>query len=116
MPKALESAARIDGCSRVGALFRITIPAAAPGIAAVVILTLIAVWNEFTFAVILGNKNTVTVTRQIGFIETSTGPLGNPPFTVLAAAGIIAIVPCLILVLLFHRRVVAGITEGFVKG
>jgi multiple sugar transport system permease protein len=116
VPRALESAARIDGCSRIGALFRITVPAAAPGIAAVVILSLIAVWNEFTFAVILGNRNTVTVTRQIGFIDTTNGPLGIPPFSVLAAAGIIAIVPCLVLVILFHRRVVAGITEGFVKG
>jgi multiple sugar transport system permease protein len=116
VPRALESAARIDGCSRLGALFRITFPAAGPGIAAVVILMLIGVWNEFTFAVILGSRDTVTLTRQIGFIDTITGPLGSPPFTVLAAAGIIAIAPCLVLVFLFHRRVVAGITQGFVKG
>jgi multiple sugar transport system permease protein len=117
VPRALESAARIDGCSRLGALFRITMPAAAPGVAAIIILTLIAIWNEFTFAVILGSKNTVTLTRLIGFIDIgSVGAQGPPPFTVLAAAGIIAIAPCLVLVILFHRRVVAGITEGFVKG
>jgi len=117
VPRALESAARIDGCSRLGALFRVTIPAAGPGVAAIVILTLIAVWNEFTFAVILGSKNTVTLTRLIGFIDIgSVGAQGPPPFTVLAAAGIIAIAPCLVLVLVFNRRVVAGITEGFVKG
>jgi multiple sugar transport system permease protein len=117
VPRALESAARIDGCSRLGALFRVTMPAAAPGVAAIIILTLIAIWNEFTFAVILGNKNTVTLTRLIGFIDIgSVGAQGPPPFTVLAAAGIIAIAPCLVLVILFHRRVVAGITEGFVKG
>jgi multiple sugar transport system permease protein len=117
VPRALESAARIDGCSRLGALFRITIPAAGPGVAAIVILTLIAIWNEFTFAVILGSKNTVTLTRLIGFIDIgSVGAQGPPPFTVLAAAGIIAIAPCLVLVVLFNRRVVAGITEGFVKG
>jgi multiple sugar transport system permease protein len=116
VPRALESAARIDGCSRLGALFRITVPAAAPGIAAVIILSLIGTWNEFLFAVTLGSKNTITVTRQLGFIDTLAGPLGSPPFTVLAAAGIIAIAPCIALVFLFHRRVVAGITEGFVKG
>jgi multiple sugar transport system permease protein len=116
VPRALESAARIDGCSRLGALFRITMPAAWPGVAAIIILALIAVWNEFTFAVILGSKNTVTLTRLIGFIDGPAGAQGPPPFTVLAAAGIVAIAPCLVLVMLFHRRVVAGITEGFVKG
>ena len=116
VPRALESAARIDGCSRLGALFRVTMPAAWPGVAAIIILSLIAIWNEFTFAVILGSKNTVTLTRLIGFIDGPAGAQGPPPFTVLAAAGIIAIAPCLALVILFHRRVVAGITEGFVKG
>ncbi len=116
VPRALESAARIDGCSRLGALFRITMPAAWPGVAAIIILALIAVWNEFTFAVILGNRNTVTLTRLIGFIDGPAGAQGPPPFTVLAAAGIVAILPCLALVVAFHRRVVAGITEGFVKG
>ena len=117
VPRALESAARMDGCSRLGALFRVTIPAARPGVAAIVILALIAIWNEFTFAVILGSKNTVTLTRLIGFIDVgSVGAQGPPPYTVLAAAGIIAVLPCLLLVVLFHRRVVAGITEGFVKG
>ena len=116
VPRALESAARIDGCSRLGALFRITVPAAWPGVAAIIILSLIAIWNEFTFAVILGNKNTVTLTRLIGFIDGPGAAQGPPPFTVLAAAGIVAIAPCLVLVVLFHRRVVAGITEGFVKG
>jgi ABC-type glycerol-3-phosphate transport system permease component len=82
----------------------------------VIILSLIAIWNEFTFAVILGNQKTVTLTRLIGFIDGPAGAQGPPPFTVLAAAGIIAVAPCLILVVLFHRRVVAGITEGFVKG
>jgi ABC-type glycerol-3-phosphate transport system permease component len=85
-------------------------------VSAVIILTLIAIWNEFTFAVILGSKNTVTLTRLIGFIDTPAGAQGPPPFTVLAAAGIIAVAPCLLLAVLFNRRVVAGITEGFVKG
>ncbi len=54
VPVALERAARIDGCSRLGTLFRVTIPAARPGIAAAAILILIGTWNEFLFAVILG--------------------------------------------------------------
>jgi multiple sugar transport system permease protein len=115
VPRALESAARIDGCSRLGTIFRITMPAAAPGIAAVAILLLIGTWNEFLFAVILGNEETVTVTRRIGFID-AIGPSGVPPYTVQAAAGVLAILPCLVLVFLFHRRIVAGLTEGYVKG
>jgi multiple sugar transport system permease protein len=116
VPRSLEFAARIDGCSRLGALFRVLIPAAAPGFAAVAIILLIGTWNEFLFAVMLGDRNAVTVTRLIGFLDSTVGPDGPPPFTLLAAAGIVAIAPCLVLVMAFHRRVVAGLTQGFVKG
>jgi len=116
---ALEKAARIDGCSRLGTLFRVTVPAAAPGIAATAILLLIGTWNEFLFAVILGQRDTITITRRIvsagsyGFSETLNQ---MPPANMLAAAGMTAALPCLLLVLLFHRRIVAGLTEGLVKG
>jgi multiple sugar transport system permease protein len=69
VPVSLEKAARIDGCSRLGTLFRITIPAARPGIAAASILVLIGTWNEFLFAVILGNQNAVTIPRLITGIQ-----------------------------------------------
>lgn len=116
VPRALEFAARIDGCSRLGTLFRVLVPAAAPGFAAVAILLLIGTWNEFLFAVMLSDRNAVTVTRLIGFLDSVSGPEGRPPFTMIAAAGIVAITPCLVLVALFHRRLVAGLTQGFVKG
>jgi ABC-type sugar transport system permease subunit len=116
---SLEKAARIDGCSRLGSLFRVIVPAAAPGIAATVILLLIGTWNEFLFAVVLGQRNAITITRRI----VSTGSYGfndtmnqSPPPNILAAAGIVAVLPCLLLVLLFHRRIIAGLTEGLVKG
>jgi multiple sugar transport system permease protein len=116
VPRALDAAARMDGCSRLGTLFRITIPAAAPGIAAVAILLLIGTWNEFLFAVTIGDKNVVTVTRRIGYLDAVAGPTNHIPFTLEAAAGIIAILPCLLLVLAFHRRLVQGLSQGFVKG
>lgn len=116
VPRALDAAARMDGCSRLGTLFRVTIPAAAPGIAAVAILLLIGTWNEFLFAVTIGDKNVVTVTRRIGYLDAFAGPTNHIPFTLEAAAGIIAILPCLLLVLAFHRRLVAGLSQGFVKG
>jgi multiple sugar transport system permease protein len=118
VPVALERAARMDGCSRLGTLFRVTVPAARPGIAATAILLLIGTWNEFLFAVILGNHNAVTITRLI------TSPQALParssqetlPPNLLAAGAMVAVIPCVILVLLFHRRVITGLTEGLVKG
>jgi ABC-type sugar transport system permease subunit len=116
VPKSLESSARIDGATRIGTLFRITIPAAAAGIAATAILLLITTWNEFLFAVILGDTGAVTVTRRIGFIDSPTSVSAEPQYTLQAAAGVLAVLPCVILVFLFHRRISAGLTEGFVKG
>jgi multiple sugar transport system permease protein len=117
VPVSLEKAARIDGCSRLGTLFRVTIPAARPGIAAAAILILIGTWNEFLFAVILGNQNAVPITRLITGIQNFPGPLNQmPPPNLLAAAAMIAVLPCLILVLLFHRRIISGLAGGFVKG
>lgn len=116
VPRALESSARIDGCSRLGTLFRITIPAASAGFAATAILLLISTWNEFLFAVILGDTSAVTVTRRIGFIDSPTSISAQPPYTLQAAAGILAVVPCVILVILFHRRIGTGLTEGYIKG
>jgi multiple sugar transport system permease protein len=115
VPRSIESAARIDGCSRIGTLFRVTFPAARAGIAAIAILILIGTWNEFLFAVILGDKNAVTVTRRITDIQ-AINPVFGVIYSEQAAAGILAVMPPLILVLLFHRRIVGGLTEGFVKG
>lgn len=117
VPVSLEKAARIDGCSRLGTLFRITIPAARPGIAAAAILLLIGTWNEFLFAVILGNRNAVTITRLITGIQNYPTPINqSPPPNLLAAAAMVAVIPCILLVLMFHRRIITGLTEGFVKG
>lgn len=117
VPVSLEKAARIDGCSRLGTLFRVTIPAARPGIAAAGILILIGTWNEFLFAVILGNQNAVTITRLITGIQNFPGALNQqPPPNLLAAAAMVAVAPCLVLVLLFHRRIISGLAGGFVKG
>jgi multiple sugar transport system permease protein len=117
VPVSLEKAARIDGCTRLGTLFRVTIPAARPGIAAAAIVILIGTWNEFLFAVILGNQNAVTITRLITGIQNFPGPLNQMPApNLLAAAAMVAVAPCLILVLLFHRRIISGLAGGFVKG
>ncbi|MBM4408036.1 MAG: ABC transporter permease subunit [Chloroflexi bacterium] len=117
VPVSLERAARIDGCSRLGTLFRVTIPAARPGMAAAAILMLIGTWNEFLFAVILGNQNAVTITRLITGIQNYPSPINqSPPPNLLASAAMVAVIPCLLLVVFFHRRIITGLTEGFVKG
>jgi ABC-type sugar transport system permease subunit len=117
VPISLERAARIDGCSRLGTLFRVTVPAARPGIAAAAILILIGTWNEFLFAVILGDRNAVTITRLITSITDYPFKLNeSPPPNLLAAGAMVAVIPCLILVLLFHRRIISGLSEGLVKG
>jgi multiple sugar transport system permease protein len=106
----------MDGASRLGALFRVVVPAAVPGMAATAILILIGTWNEFLFAVILGDRNAVTITRVIGFIgQSAAGPDGPPPVTVVAAAGICAFLPCLLLVVFFYRRLISGLSSGYVK-
>ena len=81
VPRSLESAARIDGCGRLGTLFRVVLPAAWPGIAATAILLLVGTWNEFLFAVILGDQNAVTVTRLHRLRARPSVPDGPPPFT-----------------------------------
>ena len=116
VPAAIEKSARMDGATRLGTLFRVTIPAASAGIAATAILLLISVWNEFLFAVVLGNQGAVTVTRRIGYINSPAGISGEPPYTYQAAAGIVAVLPVIILVILFHRRIRSGLTEGYLKG
>ena len=117
VPRALDAAARMDGCGRLGALFKVTVPAASAGIAATAVLLLISTWNEFLFAVALGSHDAVTVTRRIGFINSPfQGIAGEPPYDLQAAAGMVAVLPCLVLVALFHRRIGSALTEGYMKG
>ncbi|MDT4947367.1 MAG: trehalose/maltose transport system permease protein [Pseudonocardiales bacterium] len=116
VPEALEKSARIDGCSRIGTLVRVTVPAASSGIAATGLLLLISVWNEFLFAVVLGNHGAVTITRRIGYINSPTGIGGEPPYTYQAAAGIVAVLPVILLVMSFHRRISSGLADSYLKG
>jgi multiple sugar transport system permease protein len=115
VPRSLEASARMDGCSRLGTLFRVTLPAASAGVAATAILLVISTWNEFLFAVVLGHEGAVTVTRRIGYIQSAPGLTGTPPATYQAAAGVAAMLPMLVLVILFHRRVRSGLTENYMK-
>ncbi len=114
MPWDLEEAARIDGCTRVQAFTRVIMPLAAPAIFTTAILAFIASWNEYLIASQLSSAATQPVTVAIAGFQGSLPHV--EPYTAIMAAGTIVTVPLVILVLIFQRRIVAGLTAGGVKG
>jgi multiple sugar transport system permease protein len=114
MPWDLEEAARIDGCTRIQAFRRVILPLAAPAVFTTAILAFIASWNEYLISSQLSSDVTQPVTVAIaGF--TGSQPHVEP-YTTVMAAGTIVTVPLVILVLVFQRRIVSGLTAGGVKG
>ena len=114
MPWDLEEAARIDGCTPAQAFRKIILPLAAPAVFTTAILAFIASWNEYLIASQLTTDATQTVTVAIaGF--TGSQP-HQEPYTAVMAAGVIVTIPLVVLVLIFQRRIVAGLTAGGVKG
>ena len=115
IPRDLEEAALVDGATNFEAFRKVVVPLAAPGLATAGILTFIAAWNEFLLAITLtSNSDARTVPAAIAFFTGSTQfeqPLGT-----ISAASVIISVPLIIAVLLFQKRIVAGLTAGAVKG
>lgn len=112
-PKELESAARIDGSTRIGAMFRIVIPIARNGLVATCVFVAIAAWNEYLFALML-TTSTGSRTWPVG-LQLMVGEF-QLPWGMLAAGGIISILPVIVLFAFVQRIMVAGITAGAVKG
>ena len=115
IPKDLEEAALVDGATRFQAFRKVVVPLAAPGLATCAILTFIAAWNEFLLASTLTssvNARTVPVAIQ----QFSGSTQFEVPFGTQAAASILISIPLILLVLLFQKRIVAGLTAGAVKG
>jgi len=114
MPWDLEEAARIDGCTSAQAFRKVILPLAAPAVFTTAILAFIASWNEFLISSQLSSDATQPVTVAIASF---TGSLPHQePYTAVMAAGTIVTVPLVVLVLIFQRRIVAGLTAGGVKG
>ena len=112
-PTELEDAARIDGCTRLGALLRVVIPVVRNGLAATAVFVAISAWNEFIFALMLttseGSRTwPVGLQLMVGEFQLPWGPL--------SAGGIISIVPVLALFAVAQRTMVRGIAAGAVKG
>jgi multiple sugar transport system permease protein len=109
----LEAAAMIDGCTRVGALFRVVMPLAAPGVFTAAILAFVNSWDEFLLALTFMNRQEMR-TISVG-ITLYQGEFAFP-WPLISAALILAIVPVSILIAVFQERVVGGLTAGGMKG
>jgi multiple sugar transport system permease protein len=115
IPKDLEEAALVDGATRFEAFRKVVIPLAAPGLATAGILAFIGSWNEFLLAVTLTSSPAArTVPAEISFFTGATEH--EIPYGSIAAASVVISVPLIIMVLLFQKRIVAGLTAGAVKG
>lgn len=112
LPPDLENAARIDGCSRMGAMWRISIPLVLPGLAATGTLTAITAWNDVLFALLLTSSDR-TRTWPVGLKE-MIGEF-QLPWEALTATAILSLLPVVIGFALVGRKMVAGITAGSLK-
>ncbi len=113
IPRDLENAAMIDGCTRVGALWHVVIPLTAPGVFTAGILAFVNAWDEFLLALTLSPR-VASRTLPVG-ITLYQGEFSFP-WPVISAALIVAIVPICILIAIFQERVVGGLTSGGMKG
>lgn len=113
IPRDLENAAMIDGCTRVGALVRVVVPLAAPGVFTAAILAFVNAWDEFLLALSL-NANPAMRTVPVG-ITLYQGEFSFP-WPIISAALVVAIVPIAVLIAVFQERVVGGLTQGGLKG
>jgi multiple sugar transport system permease protein len=113
IPVELEEAAIIDGASRLGVLFRITLPLSLPGVVAIVIYAFVTTWNEFIFALVLAQDARVK-TLPIGIAEFTTE--FNTDWGAVMAASLIMTLPIAILFFAMQRLFIGGLTAGALKG
>ncbi|MCU4740511.1 carbohydrate ABC transporter permease [Halobacteria archaeon AArc-m2/3/4] len=115
IPDGLEDAARVEGTTRLGALFRVIMPLSAPGVATAAVLTFIAVYNEYFFSSImaLGNEPQQWSPLVGGLLQYQS--LYSTEFNLMAAASIVGVLPVVILVVVAQERIVSGLTAGALK-
>lgn len=114
IPWEMEQAAQVDGASSWQAFRKVIIPLAAPGVFTTAIITFFTAWNDFVFAISLTSDRARTVPAALAFF-TGSSQFEQPTGGIMAAAVVVTI-PVVILVLIFQRRIVAGLTSGAVKG
>lgn len=113
IPKEMEEAARIDGCSHAGAFFRIILPIAKPGLATAAIMAFLNNWNEFYFAsILLKSKENMTLPALLGQFTTTYAQNLNGMFSAI----VVTVVPTIIIFCLLSETFVKSMTAGAVKG
>ena len=111
IPADLEDAARIDGCTYLSALLRVVLPLATPGLVSVMIFAFIASWNEYLYAFVFTNVQAKTLPVLIGEFSTKLGL----EYLKIAAAGVLASLPPVLMALIFQKFIIRGLTSGAVK-
>ncbi|HEY3434783.1 MAG TPA: carbohydrate ABC transporter permease [Solirubrobacterales bacterium] len=113
LPDELDKAARVDGCSRLQTLMRVYLPLALPALVAVVLFTFLTSWNEFLLALMF----TQTPRSQtMPIVVASFASDFTISFAFINAAGVLAVVPPVLMAIIFERYIVSGLTAGAVKG
>ncbi|ADL08480.1 carbohydrate ABC transporter permease [Thermosediminibacter oceani] len=113
IPFELEESAKVDGATPMQAFLKIIFPLAAPGMFTTAILTFIAAWNEFLFALVFNTKDLMrTVPVGIAMFPGEH----ELPWGDIAAASVVVTVPLIVMVLIFQKRIISGLTAGAVKG
>jgi multiple sugar transport system permease protein len=113
IPRELEDAARVDGCTRIGAMFRVILPLARPGLLSTALFAFLIAWDEFLYALIFTSTN-ASKTIPVAIAE-FTGRY-TTDFGLQAAGGILAAVPPVLIAVAFQRYIVGGLSAGAVKG
>jgi multiple sugar transport system permease protein len=115
IPWELEQAAAVDGATPMQAFRKVIVPLAAPGVFTAAILVFIFAWNDFIFAnTLTSTDNARTVPAALAFFTGASQ--FEQPIGAISAASVVVTVPIIIMVLIFQRRIVAGLTAGAVKG
>ncbi len=112
IPTELEHAAMVDGCTRVGALYRIVLPLIVPGLAATSVFVFMLSWNEFALALMLTSRKAVTLPLYITSFMTEEGIHWGP----MSAAATLILTPAIIFIIFAQQYLVKGLTLGAVKG
>jgi len=112
IPRALEEAALIDGCTWSQMMVKVLLPVAMPGLVAAAMLAFMTAWNDYLFAVIL---TTTMASKTVPVVVAGFATDVTTERTLMAAGGVMAVLPPLLLALIFHRLIVEGLTAGAVK-
>ena len=113
IPSDLDDSARVDGCNRLQALYRVTMPLAVPGLVAVAIFNFLVCWNEFFIALIL-TRSEASYTMPV-IISMFTNVPQMMPYDYMITAGVVSSLPPLVLSLVFSKYIVKGIIAGAIK-